>query len=539
MVEHRNLPVPALVEAALRRGEGILTSSGALAVTTGKYTGRSPRDRFIVEDPATSALIDWGPVNQPISRHHYERLRRRVEEALARTPETFVFEGYVGRHPAYRWPVRVVTDDAWRCLFARDLFVARDGLGPEPDGLGPEPDGFGPEDSRRDDHPYDRRRTLTVLASSAAQADPAVDGVNSEAFVVLDLTGWTVVIGGTRYAGEIKKSVFSFLNYLLPTLGVLPMHCGANVAGGGTGDPAGDGAALFFGLSGTGKTTLSADPDRRLVGDDEHGWADDGIFNFEGGCYAKCINLSREKEPQIWGAIRFGAVLENVVVDPETREADFASDRLTENTRAAYPLSFIPNAIESGRAGHPKVLLFLTADAFGVLPPLARLDHEQALRYFLLGYTSRLAGTERGVSRPEATFSSCFGAPFLPLKPRVYADLLAERLRRHGSEVYLVNTGWSGGPYGVGRRMDLAVTRALVRAAIAGRLKDVPFRPDPVFGLLVPEACPGVPREVLVPRDTWDDKEAFDRTARELAAAFKAGAGGGSPGGVPGGAGLG
>ncbi len=497
-MQHNYLSVPALVEAALRRGEGVLTESGALAVTTGKYTGRSPKDRYVVQDLATSEVVDWGPVNQPISREGYSRLRRRVEDEFRRAPETFVFEGLVGQHPSYRWPVRVVTDDAWRCLFARDLFVPR-----------------------RPGEALDQtgRPTLTVLASAAATADPSVDDVNSEAFVILDLSGWTVVIGGTRYAGEIKKAVFSFMNYLLPALGVLPMHCGVNAAGGaGSTD-----AALFFGLSGTGKTSLSADSKRCLIGDDEHGWADDGVFNFEGGCYAKCINLSREKEPQIWGALRFGAVLENVVVDPETRRSDFDSDRLTENTRAAYPLCYIPHATATGRAGHPKVVFFLTADAFGVLPPLARLDRSQTLAYFLLGYTSRLAGTERGATEPEATFSSCFGAPFLPLRPQVYADLLDERLRRHGSDVYLVNTGWTGGSCGVGRRIDLPVTRSLVRAAIAGNLKDVPFRPDPVFGLLVPEGCPGVPAGLLHPRDTWADKPAFDHKARELAAAFAAG----------------
>jgi len=486
-----NLPVPILIERALRRKEGILTSSGALAVTTGKYTGRSPNDRFIADDPSVRDHIDWGEVNRPIAPEHYRRLRRRVEDHLARIPERFVFDGFVGRDPRYRLRVRVTSDQAWNCLFARDLLVRPD----EGELDGTEPD-------------------LTVLVAAGVKADPAVDGTNSEAFIIISFEDRAIIIGSALYGGEIKKSVFSYMNYVLPRQGVLSMHCAANTG------PRGD-VALFFGLSGTGKTTLSADPERHLIGDDEHAWTDDGIFNLEGGCYAKCINLSREREPQIWEAIRYGAVVENVWVDPETREIDFASAHFTENTRAGYPVDFIPGAVLSGRAGHPDVILFLTADAFGVLPPVARLDRRQAMYHFLSGYTSKLAGTERGVDEPQATFSNCFGAPFLPLPPVVYADLLGRNIDRHGTEVYLVNTGWSGGPYGVGRRMDLHYTRKMVRAAVEGLLKDVPFRPEPVFGLLVPEACPGVPTEVLQPRRTWADPEAYDRAARELAARFR------------------
>jgi phosphoenolpyruvate carboxykinase (ATP) len=502
---HQNPPNPVLLEAALRRGEGILTSTGALAVSTGKYTGRSPEDRYIVDDAEVHDAVDWGKVNVPIARDRYEGLRRRVEAALDRADETFVFEGFVGRDPAFRWPVRVVTDDAWRSLFARTLFVR--GEEAEADDRAAAAAGFAAPAIRP---------TLTVLASRATQAVPAEDGTRSEAFIILDLAAWTVIIGGTRYAGEIKKSIFAFMNYVLPRLGVLSMHCGANIG------PGGNDTALFFGLSGTGKTTLSADQERMLIGDDEHGWNDAGIFNLEGGCYAKCINLSREKEPQIWEALRFGAVLENVTVDPATRECDFSDQSVTENTRAAYPLSLIPGALPTGRSGHPRTLLFLSADAFGVLPPIARLDRDQAMYYFLSGYTSKLAGTERGITDPEATFSAGFGSPFLPLRAEVYAQLLGERLGRHGAEVYLVNTGWSGGGYGVGRRMDLPLTRTLVRAVIDGRLAGVPFRPDPVFGVMVPELCPGAPQDILTPRNTWADKAGYDRTAKELAARFRA-----------------
>jgi phosphoenolpyruvate carboxykinase (ATP) len=489
--EYRNLSVPLLVEAALRRGEGVLTSTGALAVTTGKYTGRSPRDRYIVDEPGVSEHIDWGPVNRPMAQETFARLLTRVRDHLDAADETYVFDGFVGRDPRHRLPIRVVTDQAWQSLFARGLF-----LRPEPGEL----EGFQP--------------ALTVMSASGVEADPSKDGTNSEAFIALSFTKRTIIIGATRYAGEIKKSVFSYMNYVLPRRGVLSMHCAANTSEDGR-------VALFFGLSGTGKTTLSADPRRRLIGDDEHAWTDEGIFNLEGGCYAKCINLSRENEPQIWEALRFGAVLENVVVDSETREPDYDSARLTENTRAGYPVDHIPGAVLSGLADHPEVILFLTADAFGVLPPLARLDPTQAMYYLLSGYTSKLAGTERGVTEPQATFSSCFGAPFLPLPATVYAGLLGDKIARHGAEVYLVNTGWTGGPYGVGRRIGLPYTRNLVSAAVEGSLRGVPFRPEPAFGLLVPESCPGVPPEILLPRNTWADREAYDRAAQELAGRFR------------------
>lgn len=486
---HRNLPVSTLVEKALVRGEGLLTRTGALRVATGKYTGRSPDDKFIVDTPAVHDRIWWGP-NRPMPPDTYRRLFTRLAAYLQRR-ELFVFDGFVGADPAFRLPLRVINEFAWQNLFAHQLF-----LRPTPEELA------------------SHRPALTVVAAPGFSATPAVDGTRSEAFIVLNLEERLVLIGGTHYAGEIKKSVFTVLNYLFPERGVTPMHCAANV--GEKGD-----VAIFFGLSGTGKTTLSADPARRLIGDDEHGWSDRGIFNFEGGCYAKCIRLSREKEPQIWEAIRFGAVLENVVVDPETREVDYASEAITENTRAAYPVDFIPGAVTPGVGSHPRTVVFLTADAFGVLPPLARLTAAQAMYHFLSGYTSKLAGTERGITTPVATFSACFGAPFLPREPLVYARMLGERIERHGSRVFLVNTGWYGGPYGVGRRMDLDLTRMMIRAALAGELDNVPAEQDPFFGFLVPTACPGVPPEILSPRRAWADPRAYEEQARALARRFR------------------
>jgi len=488
---HRNLSVPALIEAALARNEGLLSTDGALVVETGEFTGRSPRDRFIVSDPGTDPHIAWGDVNRPFPAERFDALLERAMEHL-RLREAFVFEGFAGAHPDYRLPLRVITEFAWHNLFARQLFAR-----PEPHEL----IGFEPQ--------------LTVINVPSLRADPDRDGTRSETFILLNLARRIVLIGGTEYAGEIKKSVFSVLNYLLPDRNVLPMHCSANMGAGGD-------VALFFGLSGTGKTTLSTDPARILIGDDEHGWADDGVFNFEGGCYAKCINLSAEREPQIYAAIRFGSVLENVVVDPATRLPDYDDGSLTENTRAAYPVEYIPQVAIPGRGGHPRTVVFLTADAFGVLPPVARLNKDQAMYHFLSGYTSKLAGTERGVTEPEATFSTCFGEPFLPRSPLVYARMLGERIERHGARVYLVNTGWTGGPYGVGRRMSLAHTRAMVAAAINGDLEDAAWRIDPVFGFEVPQACPGVPAEVLNPRDTWSDPAAYDDALRRLAQRFRA-----------------
>jgi phosphoenolpyruvate carboxykinase (ATP) len=489
---HAGLSPAALVEMALRRGEGVLAAKGAFAARTGSHTGRSPKDRFIVAEPSAGDHLWWGPVNRPMEPNAFDRLYRRVL-AYLQGRELFLCDGHVCAEPAYRLGVRVVADKAWHALFARCLF-RQGAAGDESDG------GLQPP--------------LTILCASDMQADPAVDGTRTETFIVLDLGRRLVLIGGTGYAGEIKKSVFSVLNYLLPQQGVFPMHCSANVG------PQGQ-TALFFGLSGTGKTTLSADPSRYLIGDDEHGWSDSGVFNIEGGCYAKTIRLSQEGEPQIWNAIRFGCVLENVVLDPATRRPDYDDDGLTENTRAAYPLENIDHVEPTSRGGHPRTILFLTCDAFGVLPPLARLTQEQALYHFLSGYTAKVAGTEAGVKDPEATFSTCFAAPFLPLHPARYAELLHQRLREHGSEVWLVNTGWTGGPFGVGRRMPLAHTRTLVHAALDGSLAGVPFAPDPVFGVQVPAACPGVPARLLRPRDTWADPAAYDAKARQLAGLFQ------------------
>jgi phosphoenolpyruvate carboxykinase (ATP) len=483
---HLGLSAPLLVERALARGEGQLTDTGALAALTGARTGRSPRDKYVVEEPSSREQVWRGP-NQPMDEAHFERLLGRVR-SYYQGRELFVCDGSACADPAYALPVRVVCDLAWHALFARCLLR-------------------GPVHAAH-------LEPLTILVASGMHADPALDGTRGETFIVLHLGRRLVLIGGTSYAGEVKKAVFTYLNYLLPQRGVFPMHCGANVGPDGA-------TALFFGLSGTGKTTLSADAGRRLIGDDEHGWSDAGVFNMEGGCYAKCVRLSRDGEPQIWNAIRFGSVLENVVVDPVTRRADFDDTRHTENTRAAYPVDFIDNAEPTSRGGHPSALLFLTCDAFGVLPPLARLTPEQAEYHFLSGYTAKVAGTEAGVKEPEATFSTCFAAPFLPLRPAKYASLLKDRLRAHNSAVWLVNTGWSGGPYGQGSRFKLAHTRALVRAALEGRLDAVPYAPDPVFGVAVPQSCPGVPPEVLRPRDTWPDPAAYDAKARQLAGLFR------------------
>ncbi len=484
-----NLSTSILVEHAIRRNEGILATGGALVAKTGRRTGRSPKDKFIVEEAAVKDEIAWGAVNQPISEERFARLHSQLL-AYMQGRDLFVQDCYAGANPAYQVPFRVVTEYAWHNLFVRDLFVRAPS-----EVLGR----FVPK--------------YTVLCAPRYFASPAVDGTNSEAFVIVHYSKGLVIIGGTGYAGEIKKSVFSIMNYLLPKQGVLPMHCSCNI--GANGD-----SALFFGLSGTGKTTLSADPARRLVGDDEHGWGGDGIFNFEGGCYAKCIKLSREHEPQIWNAVRFGAVLENVIVDPKWRCIDYNDASITENTRAAYPLTHIENAVIPSVAPHPKNVLFLSCDAFGVLPPIARLTPEQAMYHFLSGYTAKVAGTEAGTTEPSATFSSCFGAPFLPLRPTVYADLLGERLAKHNTPVWLVNTGWTGGPYGVGHRMSLPHTRALVSAALSGALDSVEYRANPTFGFQVPLACPGVPAEALDPRNTWADKAAFDAKAKELAARF-------------------
>jgi phosphoenolpyruvate carboxykinase (ATP) len=481
-----------LTELALQRNEGVLAENGALIALTGARTGRSPKDRYIVAEPDSQKDIWWGPVNKHMEPSVFQRLLDKAR-AYLQGRDLFVTDGWACADPRYRLPVRVITELAWQALFARCLLLRPDAQDLQK--------GFQPE--------------LTILNAGGLHADPATDGTRSEVFVIFSFQERLVVIGGTRYAGEMKKSVFSVLNYLLPQRGVFPMHCSANI--GAAGD-----TALFFGLSGTGKTTLSADPQRRLIGDDEHGWSDQGVFNIEGGCYAKTIHLSRASEPQIYDAIRFGCVLENVVVDPRTRRPNYDDDRHTENTRAAYPVDFIDNCEPSGQGGHPRNLLFLTCDAFGVLPPLSRLTPEQALYHFLSGYTAKIAGTETGVTEPQVTFSTCFAAPFLPLHPTRYAAMLHEKLRAHQAAVWLVNTGWSGGPYGRGSRMKLSLTRAMVGAALRGDLEGVPYRPDPIFGVLVPDSCPGVPSNLLRPRATWPTPAEYDHQARHLAGLFQA-----------------
>jgi phosphoenolpyruvate carboxykinase (ATP) len=485
-----NLPAAALTEHVVRRNEALLTDLGAVAAYTGTRTGRSPRDKFTVREAGVADQIDWAG-NQPMAPEAFARLRDLVR-AYLQNRELFVFDGFAGADPRHRLPIRVVAEKAWHALFARCLF-----LRPDADQLR----AFAPE--------------WTILHACDFHADPARDGTKSETCLAISYEQKLVVACGTHYAGEIKKSVFTVMNYLLPRAGVLSMHCSANLGAGGD-------VALFFGLSGTGKTTLSADPARRLIGDDEHGWSADGVFNIEGGCYAKTIKLSAAGEPQIWNALRFGCVLENVPVDPLTRAPDFDSTAYTENTRAAYPVDFIPGCERSGVGGHPKNVFFLTCDAFGVLPPLARLTPDQAVEYFLCGYTAKIPGTEVGVTEPVPEFSTCFAKPFLPLPPKRYAALLKEKLTGHNVPVWLVNTGWTGGPYGVGARMKLAHTRALLSAVLTGQLRDVPFAPDPVFGLAVPASCPGVPAGVLRPRDAWTDTAAYDGRARELAERFRA-----------------
>jgi len=484
-----NLTVEELYDHALRAGDGVKADNGAIVCLTAPHTGRSPGDKYFVEEPGSKANIDWGKVNAPLSEESFERLHRHVMDHC-RTKNLYVRDMSAGADDLSRLDIRVITETAWHNLFAAQLFIR------------PSPGSTANHDPR-----------FTVIDVPSCKADPAAHGTRSSTFIVVHLGKRLVLIGGTAYAGEIKKSIFTIMNYLLPTSGVLSMHCSANIGRGGD-------AALFFGLSGTGKTTLSADPDRRLIGDDEHGWSDRGVFNIEGGCYAKCIKLSAENEPQIFAAVRFGTVLENVVIDPATKTLDFNSDKLTENTRAAYPLEYIPNAVIPSVGDHPRNILFLTCDAFGVLPPISRLTADQAMYHFLSGYTAKVAGTEAGVTEPQATFSTCFGAPFLPLPPERYATMLGEKLAKHQVNCWLVNTGWTGGGVGVGKRMNLRLTRAMVAAALAGTLNGVPYTPDPVFGLAVPQSCPDVPSAVLSPRSTWSNPTAFDAKARHLAELF-------------------
>ena len=486
---YRNLSPAQLTEHALERGEGKLSKTGALVINTGKYTGRSPDDRFIVDTPNVHDIIDWGKVNVPISRERADAIYDKMC-AYMQNREVFVVDGYVGADNEYALPIRVVYENAASALFATQAFVR-----PDKEQL----ENFEPK--------------FTVLCTPGFKCVPERDGVNSEAAIILDFEKNRVTVACSKYSGEIKKGMFSVMNFLMPQRGVFPMHCSANI--GNDGD-----SALFFGLSGTGKTTLSADPNRWLIGDDEHGWSDNGVFNFEGGCYAKCINLSQENEPEIWNAIRFGALVENVIIDEDTRTLDFEDSSITENTRVAYPVEYIPNCVIPGKGGHPKTVIFLTADAFGVLPPISKLTKDMAKYHFVSGYTSKLAGTERGIKEPQATFSTCFGAPFLPLHPSLYAEMLGKKIDEHGANVFLINTGWTGGPYGVGSRMKIKYTRAMVTAALEGKLNDVEYELHPIFNVMVPKTCPSVPDEVLNPRECWADKEAYDVQAKELARMF-------------------
>ena len=488
---YANLTAPGLVAESLRRHEGRLSADGAIMVNTGVHTGRSVQDKFVVDEPATTAEIWWGKINKKLSPEKFTVLKSRVQ-AYLQGQELFIQDLYAGADPAHRVRVRLVTTTAWHALFARNMFIR-----PPQEAL----DDFEPD--------------YVILHAPHFQADPDIDGVRSSTAIALSFDQRLIVIAGTEYAGEIKKSIFTVMNWKLPAEGVLPMHCSANL--GKSGD-----VALFFGLSGTGKTTLSSDPARPLIGDDEHGWGAAGVFNFEGGCYAKVINLSQEAEPEIWAAShRFGAVLENVVAD-EHGGLDLTDKSLTENTRSCYPIEYIPNAELSGRGGQPRNVVMLTADAFGVLPPISKLTPAQAMYHFLSGYTARVAGTEKGLgAEPLATFSTCFGAPFLPRRPEVYGRMLAKLIAEHGADCWLVNTGWSGGQYGVGSRMAISHTRALLRAALDGSLARVEYQRDPFFGLMIPTHVAGIPDEVLDPRQSWKDKAAYDRMAAELVARFE------------------
>jgi phosphoenolpyruvate carboxykinase (ATP) len=483
------LTVPELVEEAIKNREGTLSSTGALAIDTGKFTGRSPKDRFIVVDDITREEVWWGDINIQFTPEKFGLLLDKVCKYLNQR-KFYVTDGYACADPAYKTGVRVITETAYQNLFANNLFLR-------------------PEKEELTEHPE-----WTILAAPGFEADPAVDGTRQPNFSILNFSKKIILIGGTGYTGEIKKGMFSVLNFILPRQrNTLSMHCSANV--GKDGD-----AAIFFGLSGTGKTTLSADPARGLIGDDEHGWGDQSVFNFEGGCYAKCVDLTPEKEPQIFSAVRFGALLENINYFPGTRTVDYTNIEKTENTRVAYPVHFIDNAVIPSVTSVPKNIFFLTADAFGVLPPLSKLNRGQAMFHFISGYTAKVAGTEAGVTEPQVTFSACFGKAFLPLHPVAYAKLLGEKMEKHQVNVWLVNTGWSGGAYGEGHRMKLAYTRALITAALEGKFQDIEFTEHNVFGLHMPVSCPEVPSEILNPRNTWADKQKYDQKANELALAF-------------------
>jgi len=488
-----NLPTPALYEQVVRRREGIVSHLGPLVVRTGHHTGRSPNDKFIVKEPSSENNIWWGKVNRPIEPAKFDALHERLL-AYLRGNDVFVQDCHAGADEKYRIPIRVITETGWHSLFARTMFIPVD------------------DEKALETHVPE----FTIINVPRFHAIPEVDGTNSEVFILVHFGKKLVLIGGTSYAGEIKKSVFTILNYVLPLNQVLSMHCSANVG-------ADDDVAVFFGLSGTGKTTLSADPERKLIGDDEHGWSSSGVFNFEGGCYAKVIRLSAEAEPEIYACTRkFGTILENVAVDMDTRMLDLDDSTLTENTRGAYPISYIENSVETGKGGHPKNIIMLTADAFGVMPPIAKLTPAQAMYHFLSGYTAKVAGTEKGLGKePQATFSTCFGAPFMALHPSVYAKMLGEKIAKHNVNCWLVNTGWSGGPFGVGKRMKISYTRAMVRAALKGTLSKIPTEPDPTFGVHIPSSCDGVPSEILKPWNTWSNPKAHGEKARELAARFQ------------------
>lgn len=489
---HWNLVAPVLIQNAIRRNEGQLADMGPFCAVTTPHTGRSPNDKFLVKESSSSSDVDWGKVNQPMSEAQFDTLLADVRDYLNQRDELFIQDLYCGADPKYRLSVRYVSPSAWHMSFVRNMFIR-----PEATELPT----FDPN--------------FTVLHAPEFEADIAKHGTRTSTFIVLNLARRMILIGGTRYAGELKKAMFTVMNYYMPKQGVLSMHCSANI--GKDGD-----TALFFGLSGTGKTTLSADPKRSLIGDDEHGWSPEGVFNYEGGCYAKVINLSPEGEPDIYRTTQmFGTILENVVLDELTRKVKFEDQSITENTRASYPLHYIPNFVKSGRGGHPKNIVFLTADAFGVLPPIAKLTREQAMYYFLSGYTAKVAGTERGVKEPQATFSSCFGAVFLVWHPTKYAEMLGKLIDEHGSDVWLVNTGWTGGAFGVGKRMKLIHTRRMVHALLRGDLHSTALDTDPVFGLHIPKEIADVPSEILNPRNTWSDKAAYDTQAKKLAGMFR------------------
>lgn len=489
---YRNLRPAVLTEMALKRGEGVLSDTGALVVKTGKYTGRSAKDKFIVDTAGVHDKIAWGSVNKPVERETFNAIKAKMI-AYLQNREVFIFDGMAGADPACTRKFRIVNELASQNLFIHNLLIR-----PTEEEL----KNFGDPD-------------FTILAAPGFKCIPELDGTRSEAAVMIDYEAKMVLIAGTQYSGEIKKSVFSVMNFLMPEQGVLPMHCSANM------DPETKDTAVFFGLSGTGKTTLSADPGRMLIGDDEHGWSETGIFNFEGGCYAKCIHLDPQGEPEIYNAIRFGSLVENVVIDPETRKPDYDDATLAENTRVGYPVTYIPNAAIPGLGGIPKVVIFLTADSFGVLPPISRLSKEAAMYQFVTGFTSKVAGTEIGITEPVPTFSTLFGEPFMPMDPSVYANMLGERVEKYNTRVYLVNTGWTGGAYGTGSRMKLKYTRAMVTAALSGELEKAEFRHDDLFNLDIPQSCPEVPEEIMNPRETWEDKEAYDAQAKRLAGMFQ------------------